>query len=220
MTWAELGDWWQAELDGDPAYEGVITPLLLEIFDPVPGHLYLDLGSGEGRVLRSFRRLGVSAVGLEINETMAARSGGPVVVAELPGVPFESGRFDGAYCVLAIGHFSDHRTFFGECARVVRPGGALAVVMNHPVWTAPGSTPISDDDGEVLWRPGDYFSEGSTEMPAGEGTVTFHHRTISELLQAAADAGWSLGRIAERPHHELRDQAGIPRLLACRWKLR
>jgi hypothetical protein len=91
--------------------------------------------------------------------------------------------------------------------------------MNHPVWTAPGSTPITDSDGETLWRPGGYFTEGISRLAAGEGTVVFHHRTMAAVLGTAADAGWSLEHIEERPHHGLRGQEGIPRLLACRWRL-
>ncbi len=74
---------------------------------------------------------------------------------------------DGAYCVLTLEHVPDHATLFSELARVVRRGGVAALVINHPVWTAPGSTPVTDVDGEVLWRPGEYFSRGSSEVPAG-----------------------------------------------------
>ena len=42
---------------------------------------------------------------------------------------------------------------------------------------------------------------------------------MSVLLNGAADAGWSLEQMIERPHHEFYDQIGIPRLLACRWGL-
>ena len=93
------------------------------------------------------------------------------------------------------------------------------MVINHPMWTAPDSTPITDADGEVLWRPGEYFSPNSTDVPTGQGIVTFHHRTMASFLNKAAEAGWSLEHMIERPHHELEDQGGVPRLLACRWRL-
>jgi len=44
-------------------------------------------------------------------------------------------------------------------------------------------------------------------------------RVTGAILDAAADAGWSLERLIEQPHHEYVAQAGIPRLLACRWRL-
>jgi hypothetical protein len=96
----------------------------------------------------------------------------------------------------------------------------FGLVINHPTWTAPGSTPITDDDGEVLWRSGDYFGQGGhTDEPAGDRKVTFYHRTTAQLLNDAAEAGWSLEKMIEVPHHEFEDQSGIPRLMACRWQL-
>ena len=218
MNWSSLADWWRRELASDHAYELEVTPLLLEVLDPAPGRLYLDLGCGEGRVMRHVARSGASVHGLDINIELASQAGS-AFVARLPDIPVSVASYDGVYSVLSLEHVPDHHRFFGEAARVTRLGGVMAVVTNHPTWTAPDSTPITDSDGEVLWRPGNYFSTGKTEVPAGEGGVTFHHRTMADLLTSAAAAGWRLERMVERPHHDLHDQAGIPRLLACRWSL-
>lgn len=222
MSWSELSRWWVDEVAGDPAYEQVVTPMLLEALRPTTGAIYLDLGSGDGRVMREVVKTGAAVHGLDISPELAGRSSqwGPTIVGSLPDLGFIEGRpYDGAYSVLVIEHLPDHEAFFRSVAAVVVSGGVLALVMNHPVWTAPSSSPITDSDGEVLWRPGDYFSSGTTEEPAGEGRVTFHHRTLSSLLNAAADAGWALERMVEAPHHEFEDQQGIPRLLTCRWRL-
>ena len=219
MSWSDLADWWVEELEGDAAYEEVVTPLLFDMFEVEPGARYLDLGSGEGRLMRAVADRGGEAIGVDDNSELAALSSGQVVISRIPDVPFSTNSFDGAYMVLTLEHIADHRAVFAETSRVVGPGGVMALVMNHPAWTAPGSTPIADSDGEVLWRPGDYFSNGSSEIPAGKGSVIFHHRTMADLLSAAANAGWNLEKIVERPHHELEDQPGIPRLLACGWKL-
>ena len=220
MSWAELSDWWLGEIGTDPAYETLVTPLLMEVLDPIKGATYLDLGSGEGRVMRAVAASGANVLGVELSETLARESGSPSIVAQLPEIPVRKGSVDGAYAVLVVEHLADHRGFFSETARMVTSGGVLAVVANHPIWTAPDSSPITDTDGENLWRPGEYFSNGTTEVTAGEGIVTFYHRSMSVLLNAAADAGWSLEQMIERPHHEFDDQIGIPRLLACRWRLR
>jgi ubiquinone/menaquinone biosynthesis C-methylase UbiE len=222
MSWSELGEWWLSEVESDGAYETVVTPLLLGTLRPEPGLTLLDLGSGEGRVMRAVVASGARAHGVDINPDLAHRSVGygPTMVGRLPDLGFiRDSSYDGAYCVLVLEHIADHARLFSETARVVRPGGVLALVMNHPNWTAPGSTPISDLDGEVLWRPGAYFSAGVTEERAGAGRVVFHHRTMADLLNAASSAGWSLEEMAEAPHHDLADQAGLPRLLACRWRL-
>lgn len=216
MSWTFLTDWWLSEIAGDEAYEDVVTPLLLEVLQPTRGQAYLDIGCGEGRVMRSVSGPGATVRGLDLNFDLVRRAGS-ATVADLTDIPFRDHSYDGVYSVLTLEHVADHERFFAEAARVTKPGGVLALVVNHPVWTAPDSTPISDSDGEVLWRPGDYFSNGMSEIPAGDSSVVFHHRSMSALLNAAAKTGWSLDHMIEQPHHEYEDQAGIPRLLAVRW---
>jgi SAM-dependent methyltransferase len=222
MAWSELSDWWLTEIVEDRAYETVVDPMLLDVVRPEPGRTYLDLGCGEGRVMRAVRESGAVVHGVELNPALARRAAdsGPVVVGRLPDLGFlRDDSYDGAFCVLALEHIEDEGRFLAEAARAVRTGGVLGLVMNHPYRTAPGATPITDLDGETLWRPGNYFSRGATLEPAGESVVLFHHRNTSTILESAAGAGWSLERFVEAPHHELPDQVEIPRLLACRWRL-
>jgi hypothetical protein len=56
LSWTDLTSWWLDEIATDPAYEEVVTPLLLDVLEPQAGKLYLDLGCGEGRVMRRSRR--------------------------------------------------------------------------------------------------------------------------------------------------------------------
>jgi SAM-dependent methyltransferase len=196
--------------------------MLFDVFHPKPGALYLDLGSGEGRVMRVVQDSGALVHGVEMNQVLASRSAetGPTIIALLPDLSYlRSDSYDGAYCVLVLEHIPDHAGFFSAAARVVKSGGTLSLVMNHPVWTSPGSTPITDSDGEVLWRPGGYFSEGYTDETVGTATVRFHHRPLASILNAAAETGWALQRMVETPHHELEEQGGISRLMAIRWSL-
>ena len=219
MTWSGLSEWWLSEVAGDPTYTQVVTPLCLDVLEPVERSTYLDLGCGEGRVARSVQDRGSIVYGLDSNFDLIRRAGIRSVVDVLPAIPFRSASFDGVYCVLTLEHIEDHGGLFGEAARVTKAGGVMALVTNHPVWTAPNSTPITDKGDEVLWRSGDYFSSGLSEIDAGDSKVTFHHRTMASLLNAAAAAGWLLDRLIEQPHHEFEFQSEIPRLLACRWRL-
>lgn len=216
--WEQLADWWLEEV-ADPAYRELIDPLLVELLaEHQPGGVVADLGSGDGRLLGRVEEMtGAQVVGIELVEALARQSGRPVIVSRLPAIPFADESLGGAYAVLVLEHIEDHVGFFAETARVVRPGGSLIVISNHPIWTAPSSTPISDNDGEVLWRPGSYFDRGVSIEPAGTGEVIFFHRSMSDLLNAAADEGWALQRVIEQPpgQHEL--IADIPRLIAARW---
>ncbi|HSG79040.1 MAG TPA: class I SAM-dependent methyltransferase [Acidimicrobiia bacterium] len=225
----ELAAWWIEELASDTAYASEVVPVALDLLRPQPGRRYLDLGCGQGRVMEELAAAGAEGLGVDLSRRLldSAKQWGPVVRASLPSLGWMGdGSVDGAITVLVLEHLEDAGTFFEETARVVRPGGVLALVVNHPVLTAPDSGPIVDpDDDEVLWRWGGYFASGYTEEPAGPGTVRFHHRSTADLLTAAADAGWSLERLVEAPAGQQRRrrdallaaQAHVPRLLGARW---
>src|SRR5690554_5877668 len=198
-TWEELGVWWLEEV-ADPSYPELVDPLLEALLTGGRADgVVADLGSGNGRLMRRAEQLtGARVIGVELVEALARKSDRPVVVSRLPSIPFADMSLDGAYSVLVLEHIEDHLAFFEEVARVVRPGGYLIVISNHPIWTAPGSTPIADTDGETLWRPGSYFENGTSSEPADELEVVFHHRSMSALLNSAADTGWRLSRMLER----------------------
>ncbi len=221
--WDRLAGWWRAEVAADPAYGGQVLPLLAEALAPEGGSRYLDLGCGEGQGMRA---IGGRVVGCDLSHDLlrSARAAGPVVRCRLPDglACFRSGAFDGAYAVLVLEHLDDLGGFFAAARRVVRYQGTLAVVANHPTFLAPGAGPLVDPtDGEVLWRWGAYLRSGTTQEPAGDRTVTFHHRPLGHLLTAAGRAGWSLRWLAERPAESddplLAAQRHVPRLLAARW---
>ena len=136
------------------------------------------------------------------------------------------GSLDLAFSVYLVDLIEDHQRFFAETARVSKRGGVLAIVINHPAFTAVGSGPMLDIDDEILWRWGSYFERGSSTEPAGDGVVEFFHRPMDALLTSAAEEGWALDRMIERglsketvarlPQYEGQEQ--IPRLLGVRWR--
>ncbi len=218
--WVNLAAWWLDELAADPAYRDV-EGLLFDLVDSKAGERWLDLGCGEGRTMRRLRSAGVRVIGCDVNLDLltAARSAGPVVQCRLPAFDWaRSETFDGAYAILVLEHLSD-LDLFAQARRVVAPGGTFAVVMNHPLYTAPEAAPVVDPtDGELFWRWGRYLKPEDTVDPASG--VVFHHRPLSGVLNAAAEAGWSLERLVERPiiKPELAGQDNIPRLLGARWR--
>jgi SAM-dependent methyltransferase len=226
--WEHLTGWWFEELHHDPAYDGLVLPLLLDLLDPQEGACYLDLGCGEGRIMASLPKR-TTVVGCDVNRDLLAKAGGLVVEARLPDLRWvRDGAFDGAYVSLVVEHLDDEGALFRNLSGAVKAGGCLAIVINHPYLTAPESAPIEDSrDGEVLWRWGRYFDRGFTDEPAGRQKVRFHHRSFAQLLTSAADAGWWLRRLVELPASAeqlealpmLAGQDGIPRLAGLRWTL-
>ena len=228
MTWVELGDWWLEELASDPAYSGEIAPFVIDLLSPRRPNLYLDVGCGEGRLLAALAGANIDVLGCDTNIRLLrlARRHAPVLREHLPELrSIRHSSIDGAFASLVLEHLADESSFFRSLARVVRPAGLLVLVMNHPIWTAPGSSPIEDGSGEILWRPGGYFGRGYSDEPAGRRKVRFYHRTMAALLTEASMAGWDLERIEERgispeqiahfPEYE--GQEHIPRLVGARW---
>ncbi len=190
----------------------------------------LDLGCGDGRIGERVAAKGVRVVGVDINVELARTASGrhPVFLKRLPDLAcVRDEAVDGAYAVLALEHFEDSGCFFSETARVTRAGGSLAIIINHPVYTAPQSGPVIDQtDGELLWRFGRYLSPGRSFELAGHQTIEFRHRPIGTLLTQAASAGWSLEVALERGRGSwaasrdpiLAKHREIPHLMAVRWR--
>ncbi|HEU4750877.1 MAG TPA: class I SAM-dependent methyltransferase [Acidimicrobiia bacterium] len=229
--WPALGAWWLEELSGDPAYEEEVYPWLLDLLAPVDGDLILDIGCGDGRLMSKLSGKGASVIGCDFNRLLLSKAiaVGPVVAAKLPQLTWvRQGSFDKALVGLVLEHLPDERDFFQQVAAVVKRDGVMAIVINHPVWTAPKSSPMEDSSGETLWRPGVYFGRGYSDEPAGRQTVRFYHRTMADLLNAASDAGWDLERLEEKGisaaqvkrYPEYAGQEHIPRLLGAKWRRR
>ncbi|HSJ70326.1 MAG TPA: class I SAM-dependent methyltransferase [Acidimicrobiia bacterium] len=225
-NWDDIAAWWRDESAKDPSYPNDVLPLLEFLLDPKAERI-IDLGCGDGALMRGY---GGNVVGVDLSFDLArtARSIAPVVVAELPDLGFlRTDSFDAAVSVYLLDLIEDHEAFFASAARICRSSATLVVVINHPVFTAPGSAPLLDEDGEVLWRWGNYLSQGSSLEPAGHREIRYHHRPLGRLLTSAAEYGWRLEVMAERPLSEetiralpgYAGQQSIPRLLGVRWRL-
>lgn len=95
-----------------------------------PGALVLDLACGTGDLSRLGARGGFRMVGADLSAGMLAANDrvAPVVEADGRRLPFASATFDGLVCGYALRNFSDLAGTLAEAARVVRPGGRLAML--------------------------------------------------------------------------------------------
>ncbi len=90
----------------------------------------LDLACGTGDLTRLAQRCGFRVVGADLSAGMLAANGTPAPLVEADGgrLPFADGAFDGLVCGYALRNFTDLAATMGECARVLRAGGRLAVL--------------------------------------------------------------------------------------------
>lgn len=97
----------------------------------------LEVGCGTGRWLAEIRSVAGRCYGLDPSKGMLAQASSrnaPVWLIRGRGesLPFPDATFDLVYCVNAIHHMDGQQTFIHEARRVLRDGGALAVIGMDP----------------------------------------------------------------------------------------
>jgi demethylmenaquinone methyltransferase/2-methoxy-6-polyprenyl-1,4-benzoquinol methylase len=104
--------------------------LTVEALGLAPGALVLDLACGTGDLSRTALRRGYVVVGADLSAGMLAANhgGAPVTQANAAELPFPDACFDGIICGYALRNFTDLAACLREAARVVRPGGRIAVL--------------------------------------------------------------------------------------------
>ena len=102
----------------------------VKALDLPPGSTVLDLACGTGDLCHDLRGAGLAPIGVDFSAGMlaAARTSVPLLRADVLQLPFPDGSVDGATCGFALRNFVGVAPFFAECARVLRPGGRLAVL--------------------------------------------------------------------------------------------
>ncbi|MFF0082059.1 class I SAM-dependent methyltransferase [Streptomyces canus] len=136
---ARAADWDSRFPDDGPAYAAAVAELGLRVGDRV-----LDAGCGTGRALPPLRAaVGPSGVvlGADLTPAMleaAVRAGrhrdGQLLLADVAALPLRSRSLDAVFGAGLISHLPRPAENLRELARVVRPGGVLALF--HPIGRA------------------------------------------------------------------------------------
>lgn len=94
------------------------------------GSRVLDLACGTGDLCTELVRSGHLPIGVDLSFGMlvAARTRAPLVHADILRLPVPDGSVDGITCGFALRNLEELPRFFAELARVVRPGGRIAIL--------------------------------------------------------------------------------------------
>ena len=157
----------------------------------MPMRSAIDVGAGTGRHALALAGRGVAVMAidpspemLDIARRKAAKAGLGIDFRRAAideGLPAEDGRFDLLICALTLSHVRDFDEAVRECARVVRPGGAILITDIHPDvanglgWTV------------TLRRPGAIYK------------LAHPGHTRSDYIDAIAGADCSVARLIEVP---------------------
>ncbi|WP_329126648.1 class I SAM-dependent methyltransferase [Streptomyces sp. NBC_01465] len=136
---ARAADWDTRFPDDGPAFAAAVGALGLR-----PGDAVLDAGCGTGRALPALREaVGErgSVLGIDVTPGMleaAVRAGrdrnGQLLLGDVARLPVRSQSLDAVFGSGLISHLPQPQENLGELARVVRPGGLLALF--HPIGRA------------------------------------------------------------------------------------
>jgi demethylmenaquinone methyltransferase / 2-methoxy-6-polyprenyl-1,4-benzoquinol methylase len=90
----------------------------------------LDLACGTGDLCRELATKGLRPIGVDLSFGMlaAARTDAPLVHGDALRLPLPDGSVSGVTCGFALRNFASLPPFFAELARVVRPGGRVALL--------------------------------------------------------------------------------------------
>lgn len=186
---ARAADWDRRFPDDGPAYAAAVAELGLRAGDRV-----LDAGCGTGRALPPLRTaVGPSGavMGADLTPAMlqaAVAAGrdrqGQLLLADVSALPVRSGSLDAVFAAGLIAHLPHPTENLRELARVVRPGGTLALF--HPI----GRAALAARQGRQI-TPEDLRAEPNLRsLLAGSGwRMTFYVDEDTRFLALAVREG-------------------------------
>lgn len=191
----QFGDKAGAYADSAVHAKGESLQRLLELTSPHPAWLVLDVATGAGHTAHIFAPHVRHIVASDLTLPMSAKArelarqrdlqNVSAAVADGERLPFADGALDLVTCRLAAHHFPDVGAFVREAARVLRPGGLLAVSDN----VVPGSN-RGGKKARLQQETGRYIN--AFEKLRDPSHV--RHQTVGEWRQHFYSAGLALQR--------------------------
>jgi SAM-dependent methyltransferase len=198
------------------AYERGRPGWPLEAVDAVglpPDAEVLDLAAGTGKLTRVLERRFARVVAVEPDGAMRALN--PAAIdGSAESIPLADAIVDGVFCAEAF-HWFDRADVVAEIARVLRPGGTVALLWNVPlshlvpddVWGSPGGSAKQNRFETGEWRAA---FDGGRFGPFEQASFEHEQLLTRELLvDYYASISWVASLPAERREREIGRFAGL-----------
>jgi ubiquinone/menaquinone biosynthesis C-methylase UbiE len=200
QRWAE----W-ARKPGHDSYWRFHRDQFLELL-PSPGVLTVDVGCGEGRLVRDLNSHGHKLVGIDIADHSIALAreadpDGDYRVADARKMPLADGCADLVVSFMCLQDVDDLEQVIAEIARILQPGKQACLAIVHPLNSA-GNFRSEDEDSEFVIK-GSYLADFrySDSLTRDGLEMTFHscHRSLETYSRALEKAGFLIEAIREHP---------------------
>lgn len=182
-SWDKVSGWYADLLKDDDTYQSkVILPNLLRLMDLQKGEKVLDLACGSGYFSKEFSKT-AKVVGVDLARGLVeiARKNVPnanFFVSSAEKLDFLSDKSISQIVInLAIQNMANPHLVFKECARVLKPGGRLHLVLNHPAFRIPKKS-------EWGWDPSTSLGAGTS---TGSGQAGIQYRRIDAYLSESKE---------------------------------
>jgi ubiquinone/menaquinone biosynthesis C-methylase UbiE len=141
----EIREFFNRAAADEEHYPSTIDPrifhvkLILEHVGDVRGGRVADIGSGKGRFARLVKERypAASVVAVDLAEAMLTHvpEGVHRIAASMTSLPIATGSCDAAYATESLEHAVDIPAAVAELARIVKPGGRIAIIdKNAAAW--------------------------------------------------------------------------------------
>jgi SAM-dependent methyltransferase len=174
---------------------GRTVEALLDAAGVGPDMHVLDVATGTGLAAAAAAGRGTRVVGVDVSSAMVeqAHSLHPeveFVQGDVYALPFEGGSFDAVVCNLGLLHFGRPEEAAAELARVLAPGGGLALT----VWDLPERARLQ---GVILEAVHEVGAELPPDVPPGPPLFRFADETeMTGLLRGAGLGEIEVTRVA------------------------
>jgi SAM-dependent methyltransferase len=186
------------------------APQFFEEIVPPPSGRTLEMGCGEGRVMRELAQRGHAALGIDASPTLVghARAAAPALGAppayltgDATKLPFADATFDTVITYNSLQTMTlatDMATAVSEAARVLKPSGTLCACIAHPMSDVLLVGSVEIEGGRLS---GSYFENHRVEETVTQNglPMTFYGwtYTLEDYTRALDEAGFAIDLLRE-----------------------
>lgn len=210
-SWGGVANWYKGMVEAEGSFQQeVILPNLLRLMDLKKGQSVLDIACGNGFFGNAFYELGATVTGTDVSpeliELARKNSPKPITFKVTPAAEqkmITNGSIDKVTIIEAIQNIEQAEQTLVEVARVLKPGGKVYIVMNHPAFRIPQGSQWGWSGREIQFRRVEKYLtpfEVDIKMHPGDNpddlTKSFH-RPMQFYVQALSRAGLAVTNMEE-----------------------